>query len=81
IFFAQLTQLFLVQIVKAQHGVLRILGDTQQFIDLDVQLISVAVLGVLDQEHHEEGDDGGRRVDDQLPGVVVVEQRPGRRPD
>ncbi|MNP10637.1 hypothetical protein D3C76_1027930 [compost metagenome] len=45
-----------------------------------MQFVVVAVLGVLDQEHHQEGDDGGRGVDHQLPGVVEVEQRPGNRP-
>jgi len=36
---------------------------------------------VLDQEHHQEGDDGGGGVDRQLPGVAVVEQRSCRDPD
>jgi hypothetical protein len=35
-----------------------------------MQDIGIAVLRILDQEHHQEGDDGGRSVDDQLPGVI-----------
>ena len=40
----------------------------------------VAVLALLDQEHHQEGDDGGTGVDDELPGVAEVEDRPAGRP-
>lgn len=32
----------------------------------------VAVLGVLDEEDHEEGDDGGGGIDDELPIGRVV---------
>src|SRR5207248_3274024 len=41
----------------------------------------VAILAVLDQEHHQEGDDGRSGVDDQLPGVRIAEDRPGCGPD
>ncbi|KTB67566.1 hypothetical protein AO063_16090 [Pseudomonas fluorescens ICMP 11288] len=59
VFPAQFFQFFTVQAIKAQHGVLRILGDAQQLVDLDMQDVVVAVLRVLDQEHHQERDDGG----------------------
>ena len=42
---------------------------------------AVAVLGVLDQEHHQEGDDRRAGVDDELPGVGEAEDRPADRPD
>ncbi|RWW91100.1 hypothetical protein BHE74_00000325 [Ensete ventricosum] len=77
---AQFFQLFAVQAIQAEHGILCVLGDAQQFVDLDVQDVVVTVLRVLDQEHHQERDDGGRGVDDQLPGVVVVEIRPAQAP-
>ena len=41
----------------------------------------VAVLRVLHQEHHQEGDDGGAGVDDELPVLGEAEQRSGQRPD
>src|SRR5262249_17890488 len=34
----------------------------------------VAVLRVLDQEHHQEGDDGSAGIDDELPGVTEIEE-------
>jgi hypothetical protein len=35
---------------------------------------AVSVLGILNQEHHQEGDNGGGCVDDQLPGIAKVEE-------
>ena len=52
-----------------------------QFVELGLERGAVAVLGVLDQEHHEEGDDGRPGVDDQLPGIGEAEKRPARGPD
>lgn len=57
-----------------------ILGRAYQLIDFQMQNIVVPVLPVLDQKYHEEGDDGGRRVDDQLPSVFVMKIRPGHGP-
>jgi hypothetical protein len=42
--------------------------------------VVVPVLGVLNQKNHQESDDGRRRVDDQLPGIVVVKPGPGSSP-
>jgi hypothetical protein len=38
-------------------------------------------LGVLNQEHHQERDDGGRGVDNQLPGAGKMENGTGDQPD
>ena len=37
----------------------------------------VAVLRVLNQEDHQESDDGGGGVDDQLPGIGEMKSRAG----
>ena len=47
---------------------------------LILQRKCVAVLGVLNEEDHQEGDDGGAGVDDQLPGIAVTEDRPAHGP-
>jgi hypothetical protein len=41
----------------------------------------VAVLGILNQKHHEESDNGGAGVDDELPGIGEMKGRPGDSPD
>ena len=40
----------------------------------------IPVLRVLDQKNHEECDDGGPRIDDQLPGIRVVKVGAGDQP-
>jgi hypothetical protein len=40
----------------------------------------VAVLTLLDQEHHQEGDNGRAGVNGELPSVAETENRTGRRP-
>ena len=51
-------------------------SGANEFIQLDLDCRRVAVLGVLDQEHHQKGNDRRCRVDDQLPRVAEVEERP-----
>jgi hypothetical protein len=44
-----------------------------QLIELDLDRFGVAVLGALNQEHHQERHDRGSRVDHELPGVAEAE--------
>jgi len=55
---------------------LRILGGSYQLINFQMQNIVVTALSVLNQVHHQERNDGGRRIYDQLPRIVVVKIRP-----
>ena len=49
---------------------------SNELIKFDVHGFCIAILGILNQEHHEEGDDGGSCVDDQLPRIAKAEERP-----
>lgn len=63
-------------IFKVEQRLVRPLGSAQQFVKFDVQLVAITVLGILDEEHHQECDDRGRSIDDQLPRVVEMKQGP-----
>jgi len=52
----------------------------QQFIQLGLHGRSIPILAVLDQKYHQESDDGGPGIDDQLPRVTPLEQRPAYAP-
>ena len=41
----------------------------------------VLVLRLLDQKHHQKGNDGGSRVDHQLPGIRIMTHRAGDQPN
>ena len=48
-------------------------ADADQFIQLDLDRGAIAVLGILNQEHHQECDNRGARIDDKLPSVGIAE--------
>lgn len=62
-------------LVQGQCGVLCFLGRSNQLIDFQMQNVVVPVLGVLDQEDHQERDDRRRCIDDQLPRIVEMKIR------
>ena len=52
-----------------------------QLVEFHLYRRTVTVLGVLDEENHEEGDDGRSSVDNELPCVGKAEQGAVERPD
>jgi hypothetical protein len=79
-FIPDFAKLVVRQVLDANEGVVRS-ADADQFVQLDLDGCTIPVLRVLDQKHHQEGDDGRAGVDDQLPGVRIVKDGPGNGPD
>src|SRR5579871_5745711 len=71
-------QVILLELFEIEQRVVRTLRRPDQLVELDLDRFRIAVLRVLDHEHHQESYDGGRGVDHELPGVAVAEERPGR---
>jgi len=69
-------QIVFVQVFDADHPIARLLGCGKQFIEFQVQRDAVLVLALLDQGHHQERDDRGASVDDQLPILRIPELMP-----
>lgn len=72
---SQFSQLPVAHLIQGQCGILSCLGGSNQLIDLQMQNVVVPILGILDQENHQERDDCRRRVDDQLPRIVEMKIR------
>lgn len=51
-----------------------------EFVELEMDCTRITILSVLDEEDDQEGDDSGSCVDDELPSVGKVEERPTERP-
>lgn len=51
-----------------------------EFIKLHLDGNAVSVLGILNEEDHEEGDDGRSGIDDELPGIAEMKHRTGDQP-
>ena len=52
-----------------------------ELIEFQMDRFRIAVLRILNQEHHQESDDGRAGVDDQLPRIGKMKGRAGQRPD
>lgn len=79
-FLVDLFEFLIRSIVEIDHHIPGVLVRADQLIDLKMKRPAVAVLRVLNEKHHEKCDDGGTRVDDQLPGVGVMKRGPEEGP-
>ncbi len=77
---AELVEATLGQVLKIEQGILSTQIGTDEFVDLDLQRLGIAVLRILDDEDHQKGDDRRRRVDGKLPHVRKTEEWPAQRP-
>src|SRR5689334_11165178 len=61
----------------------KILGGAyaNEFVQFDLYCCAIAILRILNQEDHQKGDNCGAGIDNQLPGVRIVEHRPGGTPN
>jgi len=66
--------------LNPDKAVLRRAGK-QEFIELGLQCRRIAILGILDEEHHQERHDGRAGVDDELPGIGIAEEWAGQGPE
>ena len=69
------------EFLQVEERVVRTLGRTNQLIELDLNGFGVAVLCVLNQEHHQERDDRGSGIDNELPRIAEREDRSCNGPD
>ena len=80
-FFLEFLHVFIRQVFKVDKFITRTFKGPDQFVEFQLNGFPVAVLGVLNQEHHQEGYDGCTRVNDKLPRIGKMKHRPGRGPD
>jgi hypothetical protein len=74
-------ELLALELFEIEQRVVRALRGPDQLVELDLDRFGVPVLRVLNQKHHQKGDDRRAGVDDQLPGVAEAEKRAGDDPD
>ena len=72
---------FLRHILDVDEPVAGAMNRGYQFIELQVDGLGILVLASLNEEDHEKCDDGGTRIDDELPGIGVVEEGSADEPD
>lgn len=77
--FAENLCLVLRQILGVYHAIAGTFSSSNQLVELRVQHQKTLVSGPLDEKHHQECDDGGASVDDQLPSFEILKQGPRGR--
>jgi hypothetical protein len=73
--------LVLFQLFQVQQRVVRSFGHANQLIELGLNRSRIAILRVLNQEHHQKRDDRRPSIDHQLPRIIKRKHRPRRCPD
>ena len=68
-------------VLEIDHLVASSFNRVNQLIQLQMEGLGIAVLGVLNEEHHQERNDRGAGVDNQLPRIRVMENGAGYAPD
>src|SRR5437667_10637820 len=79
--FFELIQVLVGKFLKIDKFIAGFGERANDLIQLQVDRFGVPVLCVLNQEHHQESDDGCASVDDELPGVREMKSRARYRPD
>ena len=69
------------EVFDVDHLVAGFIDGSDELVELEIDGAGIAVLRVLDEEDHQKSDNGGAGIDDELPGVGVVEDRSRRGPD
>ena len=67
-------------VLKIDHLVASSFNGVNQLIQLQMEGLGIAVLCVLDQEHHQKRNDRGAGIDNQLPRIRVMENGTGHAP-
>ena len=75
-----LVELPLFKLFQIQQGVVRPCGSAKQFVQLHLHGLGITVLGSLNEEYHQERDDGRPRIDHQLPGIAEPKQWAHQQP-
>ena len=69
----QLLELAIVELFQIEQLVACGARHANELVELDLHGDGVSDLRILDHEHHQERDDRGRRVNDELPSVAKAE--------
>src|SRR5688572_16076261 len=77
---ADFVELLLLELFEIEQRIVRTARRANELVELDLYRGAVAVLRVLDEEHHEESDDCRAGVDHELPRVAETEERARDRP-
>src|ERR1700722_15685258 len=77
----ELVELDLRQILYVDHFVFCFIHGMDQLVQFQMNGSCIAILRILDKEYHQECNDRGAGINDQLPGIGVTENWTGKGPN
>jgi hypothetical protein len=77
----QTVECFVAHRLEPKKRIARMLVGANELVEFEMHGVGIAVLRVLDEEHHEKSHDGSSGIDDELPRVREVKERPRRGPE
>ena len=80
LFFKSL-QLFIRKVLEIDEFIARVFNRANEFVQFQMNCLSISILGVLNQKYHQESDNGRSGVYDQLPRVGKVKNGATNEPD
>src|ERR1041385_5603680 len=80
-FVFQLCEFLVGKFLKIDQFIPRTFHCPDQLVEFQMNRLCIPVLGVLNNKDHQERYDRGAGINDELPGVGEMEERPGRAPD
>jgi hypothetical protein len=81
VFLGQLFQFRIGEMLNINHLILGLINRLDDFVELQMDSACVPVLRVLDQKHHEKRHDRRAGINNELPGVRILEVRSGDHPN
>ena len=79
--FFEFLELFIGEIFKIDKVISRTFKRADHLVQFEMHGFGVTILSVLNQEYHQEGDNGRGGVDDQLPRVGKMKSGTSEEPD
>ena len=73
-------EVLITEVLDSDQLIPGLFRDADELIQLHVDRGRIPVQRVLDEEDHEEGEDRGGRIDDELPSIGEMEDGPGEGP-
>ena len=74
-------KLLIGKLLEIDEFIARVFNRANEFVQFQMNCLGIAILGVLNQKYHQEGDNGRSGVYDQLPRVGKVKNGAGNEPD
>ena len=77
----ELLKFLIGKVLEIDEFIARVFNRANKFVQFQMDCLGIAILCVLNQKYHQEGDNGRSGIDDQLPRVGKMKSGASKEPD